>query len=76
MAALYYMFFDAYLVCFSIQWNLSNLDTLGTISGAHFMEVSLQELVSTQVWPSCLEYEMCPDFRGPGSTVVSLLFYY
>ena len=23
-----------------IQWNLSNLDTLGTISGVHFIEVS------------------------------------
>ena len=32
-----------------VQWNLSNLDTLGTISVVHFMEVSwFQELVNMQ----------------------------
>ena len=28
------------LVQHGLQWNLSNPDTLGTISGVHFMEVS------------------------------------
>ena len=46
-----------------IQWKLSNLDTLGTISGVHFMEVSwFQGLVNMQMqhW----DHNNCPEYGG------------
>ena len=39
----------------TLQWNLSNPDTLGTISGVHFMKVPwFQGLVSMQLQNACL----------------------
>ena len=57
-----------------VQWNPSNLDTIGPEESVLIREVSLfQALKSTQTW--CLgrkkvsSLERCPYFRGVGSTV-------
>ena len=33
------------LVKINVQWNLSNLDTLGTISGVHFVGILISRVI-------------------------------